>query len=113
MNKVTKFENLEKLPVLRELWMNWNILEDSEENREFLKQLKLETIYLADNPLSNVDNYQEMLTTVLPSLKQIDGNVLRPGGKFYHQRTAGIHSVMKKEMNPEAKKILEQVVNQK
>lgn len=107
MNKITKFEALDELPELRELWMNWNMLEDSEHNKDFLKKLKLKTVYLADNPLSNVDNYETLLTTSMPTLKQIDGNVLRPGGKFYHQRTPGIHSVIKKEMNPEAKKILE------
>jgi hypothetical protein len=32
---------------------------------------------------------------------------------FYHQRTAGIHSVIKKDINPEAKKILQEVLNQK
>ena len=29
---------------------------------------KLETIYLADNPISQADTYQEMLTTAIPSL---------------------------------------------
>lgn len=57
MNKVVKFENLEKLPKLTEMWMNWNLIEDSEYNRNFLTKLKLKTIYLADNPVANVDNY--------------------------------------------------------
>ena len=52
-----------------------------------------------------------MLTTAIPSLTQIDGNVLRKGMPFHHQRTAGIHSIVKKEVNPEAKKILQEVMD--
>ena len=53
VNKVAVFENLDHLPKLRELWMNWNNLEDSEENKAYLKVFtSLETIYLADNPIS-------------------------------------------------------------
>ena len=57
VNKVTVFENLEHLK-LRELWMNWNYLEDSDANKKYLSNFtKLETIYLADNPLSMPDTY--------------------------------------------------------
>ena len=91
MNKLVKFENLEHLK-LRELWLNWNLLEDTEENKAYLKNFtELETLYLADNPMSQEDSYQEMLMTAVPSLNQIDGNVLRRGMPFHHQRTAGIH----------------------
>lgn len=85
MNKITKFEALtkEELPELRELWINWNYLESSEENKHALsKMAPLTTLYLADNPISQdltSDEYQELLTTSLPSLRQIDGNMLRPG----------------------------------
>ena len=58
MNKVTKFENLEHLTELRDLWMNWNFLEDTDENKNYLRQLRLTTIYLADNPMSMHDDYQ-------------------------------------------------------
>ena len=58
VNKVSVFENLEHLPKLRELWMNWNNLEDSDANKEYLKKFKLETIYLADNPLTQADTYE-------------------------------------------------------
>lgn len=52
MNKVEKLENLEHLTGLRDLWMNWNNLEDTDENKEYLRRLPLTTIYLADNPMS-------------------------------------------------------------
>ena len=112
MNKVAVFENLNHLPKLRELWLNWNNLEDSDENKEYLKSLtKLETIYLADNPISQADSYQEMLTTLVPSLTQIDGNVLRKGMPFHHQRTVGIHSIVKKDIPPAAKQLLQEVID--
>ena len=63
VNKVTTLENLEHLPKLKELWMNWNNLEDSDQNREYLGKLQtLETIYLADNPMSMNDDYEQTLT---------------------------------------------------
>jgi hypothetical protein len=42
MNKVTKFEGLEHLSTngsktLNELWINWNYLEDTQENKDYLK----------------------------------------------------------------------------
>jgi hypothetical protein len=52
-----------------------------------------------------------MLQAAIPSLQQIDGNLLHQGLPFHHQRTAGIHSIMKKEINPEAKEILQQIIN--
>jgi len=106
VNKVSVFENLEHLQ-LKELWMNWNNLEDTDANKAYMKKFtKMETIYLADNPISQANTYQEMLVTAMPTLTQIDGNVLRKGLPFHHQRTAGIHSIVKKEINPEAKKLL-------
>ena len=84
VNKLVKFENLEHLK-LRELWLNWNNLENSEENKAYLKNFTaLETLYLADNPMSQDDTYQQMLTTAIPSLTQIDGNMLRLGNPFHH-----------------------------
>lgn len=102
MNKVTKLENLHHLPLLRDLWMNWNFLEDTDENKEYLRCLPLTTIYLADNPMSMHDSYREMLVNAIPTLTQIDGNQLRTGMPFHHQRTEGIHSIVKKPINPEA-----------
>lgn len=63
MNKVTKFEGLEHLSTngsktLNELWINWNYLEDTQENKDYLKQLRTITvIYLADNPMSQSSDY--------------------------------------------------------
>ena len=68
MNKVTQLENLDHLPDLRDLWMNWNHLEDTDANKDYLRCLPLTTIYLADNPMSMHDNYREMLVTAIPTL---------------------------------------------
>lgn len=49
MNKVVKLDNLHHLADLRDLWMNWNQLEDTEANKQYLTRLRLNVIYLADN----------------------------------------------------------------
>lgn len=68
VNKLERLEHLDHLPELRELWINWNYLVDDAENRAYLKKLHLKTIYLADNPISQGDDYQKMLTDAIPSL---------------------------------------------
>ena len=90
--------------------MNWNHLEDTDANKEYLSRLRLTTIYLADNPMSMHDDYREMLTTAIPTLTQIDGNQLRIGAPFHHQRTAGIHPIVKKPVNPEAQRLLDSML---
>ena len=58
MNKLTHFGGIEHLSTsgtktLTQLWLNWNYLEDCEENIKYLEKLgSLECIYLADNPMS-------------------------------------------------------------
>jgi hypothetical protein len=90
MNKIKVFEGLDHLSTngtktLSELWINWNYLEDTQENKDYLKLLRTITvIYLADNPVSQTNDYQQWLTAAIPELKQIDGNMLRTGNPFYH-----------------------------
>ena len=68
VNKIVKLEGLDHLPVFTELWINWNAITDEAENRDYLAKLKLKTIYLADNPVANVANYEEMLRSSIPTL---------------------------------------------
>ena len=58
------------------------------------------------------DDYCQMLTTAIPTLTQIDGNQLRAGVPFHHQRTEGIHPIVKKPVNPDAQRLLESVLQQ-
>lgn len=58
------------------------------------------------------DDYREMLVTAIPTLTQIDGNQLRAGMPFHHQRTAGIHPIVKKPINPQAQALLDSVLEQ-
>jgi len=97
VNKITKLDHLDHLSnTLTDLWANWNQFENTEENREYLRKFKvLETLYLADNPLANVENYYEFVIERVPTLRKLDGNMLRPGMKFYHQQTEGIHPIAK------------------
>ena len=59
MNKLERFEHLDHLGgKLKELWLNWNHLVDDKQNREYLAIFSaLETLYLADNPLANHNEY--------------------------------------------------------
>lgn len=59
MNKIEKFEHLDHLTgTLKDLWLNWNKFEETQENRDYLAKFKvLETLYLADNPMANISNY--------------------------------------------------------
>ena len=84
MNKVTQLEKLDHLADLRDLWINWNYLGDTDSNKDYLRNLQLTTIYLADNPMSMHDTYRDMLVTAMPTLTQIDGNQLRAGAPFHH-----------------------------
>ncbi len=69
MNKIETFENLEHLTHLEEVWLNWNFFADTVGNRDYLKKLQLRTIYLADNPISNHNGYEQMLKGAIPSLQ--------------------------------------------
>jgi len=68
-NRVVKLENMDHLTKLSDLWMNWNRLEDTQENKDYLNKLKLKTIYLADNPMSIHDDYFDMLKSRMPTLR--------------------------------------------
>lgn len=76
VNKLEVFEHLDHLSsTLKELWLNWNKFEDNAHNKEYLATFKvMETLYLADNPMANVDNYQQMVQSTIPHLRQLDGN---------------------------------------
>ena len=39
VNKLEVLEGLDHLPELAELWLNWNNLADTEENRAYLRKL--------------------------------------------------------------------------
>jgi hypothetical protein len=103
VNKLTAFSHLDHLN-LKELWLNWNLIADTEQNRDYLRVFKvMEVLYLADNPVANVDDYERMIRERIPGLRQLDGNQLRIGQKFYHQQTEGIHPVSAmKQLNPKA-----------
>ena len=64
----------------------------------------------ADNPMSMHDDYQQMLVSAIPTLTQIDGNQLRLGLPFHHERTAGIHPIVRQGINPQAEQLLSEVL---
>ncbi len=80
-NKLTNISGLDSNINLTELWLNLNQISDPD-NIAYLSHFqRLETIYLADNPLAKDQSVynQDNLKRIVPSLKQIDGFVIRPG----------------------------------
>jgi hypothetical protein len=113
MNKLAKFEHLDHLfGVLKELWLNWNNIANSEANRAYLAQMTvLQSLYLADNPLANQQDYYKIVTEAIPKLQQLDGNVIGRGLKFYHQQTEGIHPTSAlKSQNPAVAQLINSVL---
>ena len=63
VNKIVDLEGIEHLTDLEDLWINWNHIAKTDENLDYLTQLKLKTIYLADNPIADRDDYEQMMRT--------------------------------------------------
>lgn len=78
-NKVQVIEGLEtQKETMKELWLNWNAIEE-ETSINYLSTLaNIETVYIADNPvIKKIQNVKDLILSVAPKIKQIDGNMLR------------------------------------
>jgi protein phosphatase 1 regulatory subunit 7 len=78
-NKVQVIEGLESQKLsLKELWLNWNVIDDESSLGYLSNLVNIETVYIADNPVvKQVSNVQDLILKVAPKIKQIDGNILR------------------------------------
>ena len=75
-NRLTTCQPFAHLSTLEELWVSGNNIA-SFNNVEPLRQIPgLETIYLEYNPLQSEPLYRKTLAELLPSLKQIDANLI-------------------------------------
>ncbi len=102
---------MDQNPELTELWLNQNQIENPEDVEYLSRLTKLKTIYLADNALvKQIPNYLDTLKSIVPSLEQIDGNLLRQGFNFKIGQT-NVKSITKKEIDPKAKELLEDVIS--
>ena len=111
---------LDHCPPLEELWLNMNAITDPELTLAHLRPLtSLKTVYLADNPvvpaltaLAGSDGYHLWLKQQIPSLEQIDGYMLQQ--LFRMKQFSGgpttVPGITKKELNPKAKAIIEDVL---
>lgn len=78
-NKLTKLTPLCHLKALNELWMSENEVATFEDVVP-LSAISLQTIYLEHNPLSKDFEYRMKLKKLLPTLIQIDANMIRGEG---------------------------------
>jgi hypothetical protein len=85
---------------------------DGEENLEYLKKLThLETIYIADNPITkSIEGIEARLKEVVPTLKQIDGNYMNAGFNYIVTKPV-LKPITKQEIDPKAKELLNEVIN--
>lgn len=112
-NNLTSLQQLP--PLLEELWLNMNQLADPENILGHLKALKhLKTVYLSDNPvikaLPTTDKYHLYLKEQVPSLEQIDGFMVQQLFRMKQKATEGVEGITKKEIDPKAKAMLEDVI---
>ena len=78
-NRITKLAPFKNLPAIEELWISENGVGGFEEVEELSAVATLQTIYLEHNPLSKDFEYRKKLKFIIPSLTQIDANMIRPG----------------------------------
>jgi len=79
LNRVQKIEGLDNNELLAELWLNNNKVSE-EESIVYLSNVKaLHTIYINGNPICKTSHdLEDMLRKVIPGLKEVDGNILKP-----------------------------------
>jgi len=79
-NRITKLEGFARLTSLEELWLSENGVQTFEEVEDNLggKLTRLETIYLEHNPLAKDFEYRKKIAKIIPSLTQIDANMINP-----------------------------------
>jgi len=102
-----RIEGLDHNLNLTELWLNRNHIQNHDTLAYLSKFKSLETIYLSDNPIARIPEVMEHLQSAVPSLKEIDGTLLKPGFKYIVKLEKDVKPITKKGINPDAKKILQ------
>jgi protein phosphatase 1 regulatory subunit 7 len=92
-NQLTSCHPFGHLKALEELWLSGNTIA-SFDDIQSLSNLQLETIYLEYNPLQSDPLYRKKLALLVPSLKQIDANLIagyesRSARQYVSPRTIG------------------------
>jgi Leucine-rich repeat (LRR) protein len=76
-NRLTSINMLSHLSALEELWVSGNLIESWDEVRQLGQLTNLGTIYLEYNPIQSLDPlYRKQLAEIIPSLTQIDANLI-------------------------------------
>lgn len=78
-NRIDTTQPFSHLLALEELWLSGNSVASFDEVRPISLLPALETIYLEHNPLQASEPlYRKALASILPTLKQIDANLISP-----------------------------------
>ena len=75
-NRLTTCQPFAHLSTLEELWVSGNEIASFTDIELLRQTTRLETIYLEYNPLQSDPLYRKKLAEILPSLKQIDANMI-------------------------------------
>lgn len=75
-NRLTTCEPFAHLSTLEEIWVSGNKIASFTDVEPLRQIAGLETIYLEYNPLQTEPLYRKKLAEILPSLKQIDANMI-------------------------------------
>lgn len=91
-NRIIDTSPLAHFTSLEELWLSGNKIAtfDDVQPLSALGQHNLDTIYLEYNPVADEFQYRKKVAEIIPSLKQIDANMI--GGLAAHGMQPGIRS---------------------
>ena len=85
-NRLTSCRPFSHLDKLNELWISTNNIASFEDVQPISVLTTLNEIYLEHNPIYHDFEYRKKLKGIIPSLRQIDANMIEPTG--YGNRTA-------------------------
>jgi len=90
-NRLTTTKPFSKMYTLEDLWISANQIENFEGVEPISNLGSLETVYLEYNPLDKNSQYRKKLQQMIPSLKQIDANmiIVVPQGQTLINRGGG------------------------
>ncbi|TPX59184.1 hypothetical protein PhCBS80983_g02629 [Powellomyces hirtus] len=73
LNNISKIENLDKCESLEKLDLTVNFVEDPLDVEHLKNNEQLRELYLLGNPCARKEGYRELVITILPQLKVLDG----------------------------------------
>jgi hypothetical protein len=88
-NRLTDTTPFAHLTSLSELWISGNDIKSFKDIESLSNLTNLEGIYLEYNPVASEFEYRKKLAEIIPSLNQIDANMIRGLGAGYGGDSGG------------------------